>query len=314
MKTVAVVNPKSGGGRTGARLNDIQAALAAALGPVEVALTQGMGDGERQAREALQKGAELVVAIGGDGTLNEVVNGFFQNGAPVNPNAAFSFAMSGSGGDFRKTFGVPADVLQAIATLKDAALRPLDLGRVSFIGDDGREQTRLFVNIASFGLSGDVVMRVNRARIAKWFGGPFAFKWHSTMAALGFKPWRVRLTVDDHFDQTVALSTAAICNGRYFGGGMMIAPGADPTDGMFDVVVIAETKTRDMIARMNDIYSGKHIDHPKVSVVRGRRITATPAPDQSAPVFAERDGEGQMRLPATFEILPAALTLRIGTT
>ena len=248
-----------------------------------------------------------------------MVNGFFENGAPVNAEAAFSFAMSGSGGDFRKTFdasgnaagSASGDVLQAIAALKTATPRPLDIGRVTFIDDSGATVTRHFVNIASFGLSGDVVARVNRARIAKWFGGPFAFKWHSTMAALRFKPWRVRLVVDDVYDETQAISVAAIANGRYFGGGMKVAPDADTADGAFDVVVIAETKARAMIARMNDIYTGKHIEHPNVRVVRGRRVTATPADGQAAPVFAERDGEGGMRLPATFEIVPAALTLRI---
>lgn len=311
MTTAAIVNPKSGGGRTAARMPEIAAALHAALGEVEIVETTGPGDGETLTRAALKRGARRIVAIGGDGTLNEVVNGFFENGAPVAPDAVFSFAMSGSGGDFRKTFDVPDDVLAAIAALKTAEDRKLDIGRVTFTGDDGRPQTRHFVNIASFGLSGDVVTRVNRARIAKWFGGPFAFKWHSTMAALRFRPWRVRLTVDDVYDETLALSVAAIANGRYFGGGMRIAPDADTADGMFDVVVVAETKTRTMIARMNDIYAGTHIAHPSVRVVRGRRVTATPAADQAAPVFAERDGEGGMRLPATFEILPAALTLRI---
>lgn len=311
MTIVAVVNPKSGGGRTAARIGDIEKALTSALGPVEVVKTERMGDGERLTRDALMRGATRIIAIGGDGTLNEVVNGFFQDGRPVQSGAAFSFAMSGSGGDFRKTYAAPGNVLEAIAALKAAMPRPLDLGRVTYIGDIGETVTRVFVNIASFGLSGEVVTRVNRARVAKWFGGPFAFKWHSTMAALRFRPWRVRLTVDDVFDETLALSTAAICNGRFFGGGMMIAPGADPADGLFDVVVIAETKARDMIARMNDIYTGAHVSHPNVHVVRGRRVTATPAADQSAPVFAERDGEGAMRLPATFDILPGALTLCI---
>jgi diacylglycerol kinase family enzyme len=188
---------------------------------------------------------------------------------------------------------------------------PLDLGRATFVSDSGEPATRMFVNIASFGLSGEVVTRVNRARIAKLFGGPFAFKWHSTMAALLFRAWRVRLTVDDIFDEELDLSTVAICNGRYFGGGMKIAPDADPSDGLFDVVIIAETRRGDMIARMNDIYTGDHIAHPNVKVMRGQRVTAAPASGYATPIFAERDGEGGMRLPATFEIAAGALTLAI---
>ena len=99
MTIAAIVNPKSGGGRTAARRDEIAAALNAALGPVELIETTRPGDGETQARAALKRGATHIVAIGGDGTLNEVVNGFFEGGAPVNGDAAFSFAMSGSGGE-----------------------------------------------------------------------------------------------------------------------------------------------------------------------------------------------------------------------
>lgn len=308
MTVFAVVNPKSGGGRTAGMLREITAALKAALGEVVVATTTAQGDATRLVAEALAAGHRHVVAIGGDGTLNEAVNGFFREGARIAPEAAFSFAMSGSGGDFKRTFGIEGGVLEAIAGLRAATPRAIDLGRVTFQTPGGGTATRHFLNIASFGLSGEVVNRVNRARVAKWFGGPFAFKWHSTMAALGFKPWRVRLTVDDHFDEALEVSTVAVCNGRYFGGGMKVAPDATPDDGLFDVIVIAETKARAMIARMNDIYTGAHVNHPNVQVLRGRRITAAPV---GRDVFAERDGEGGMQLPATFEIVPGALTLRI---
>ena len=274
MKTLAVINPHSGGGRTAKRLPEIAAALKAALGEVTVVTTSGIGDGVRLTSKGLDDGYRRIVAIGGDGTLNEVVNGFFRDGQPIEPMAVFSFAMSGSGGDFRRTFERDGDVVAEIARLRHAPPRPLDLGRVTFVNDAGATETRMFVNIASFGLSGEVVTRVNRARVAKLFGGPFAFKWHSTMAALAFKPWRVILTVDDTFEREVDLSTVAVCNGRYFGGGMKIAPEADPSDGLFDVVVVAETRRGDMIARMNDIYTGAHVAHPNVTVLRGRRVTA----------------------------------------
>ena len=308
MRTLAVINPHSGGGRTGAQRGAIEAALKTTLGDVTTVATLRAGDATRLVAEGLGAGYRRIVAIGGDGTLNEAVNGFFRDGVPIAPDAHFSFAMSGSGGDFRRTFGVEGNTLSAIAALKDAQPRQIDLGRVTFATPRGKE-LRLFINIASFGLSGEVVNRVNRARIAKWFGGPFAFKWHSTMAALTFKPWRVRLSIDDSFYEEIEISTVAVCNGRFFGGGMKIAPDAAPDDGLFDVVIIAETKTREMIARMNDIYSGTHIQHPNVRVLRGRRVIAAPVAGRAA--FAERDGEGGMQLPASFELLPGALNLWI---
>lgn len=311
MSACAIVNPRSGGGRTGKRMAEIEAALKTALGDVTVVRTSAQGDGMQLARDALKAGHKRIIAIGGDGTLNEVVNGFFEDGQPIAPDAEFSFAMSGSGGDFRRSFAIEGDVLDCIARLKGATARRIDLGRVTYTTSDGGTASRLFVNIASFGLSGDIVNRVNRARIAKWFGGPFAFKWHSIMGALAFKPWRVRLQADDGPEQTLDLSTVAICNGRYFGGGMMIAPSADPGDGLFDVVTIAETNRKDMIARMNDIYTGAHVNHPNVKVFRARRLTATPVAASVPAVYAELDGEGGMRLLATFEIMPGALTLSI---
>lgn len=309
MSALAIVNPRAAGGRTGKMIEAIRGALTAALGEAELVLTTAQGDGMRLAREGLKAGHRQIIAIGGDGTLNEVVNGFFENGAPIAPDAMFSFAMSGSGGDFRRSFGVPDGVLEAIARLKTAEARPLDLGRVTYTTASGGEASRLFVNIASFGLSGDIVNRVNRARIAKMLGGPFAFKWHSIMGAMAFRPWRVRLSLDGGAAEEQEVSTVAFCNGRYFGGGMMVAPDADPSDGLFDVVIIRETRRKDMIARMNDIYTGKHVAHPNVSVIRAQRATALPV--HGAEVFAELDGEGGMRLPARFEVLPAALTLKV---
>ena len=311
MSACAIVNPRSGGGRTGKRLAEIQAALKAALGDVRIVTTTAPGDGMRLAREALKSGHDRIVAIGGDGTLNEVVNGFFEDGQPLNPAAAFSFAMSGSGGDFRRSFGIEGDVLDAIGGLKNTEAQPIDIGRVSYTTREGGRADRLFLNIASFGLSGDVVDRVNRARIAKWFGGSFAFKWHSIMSAMAFKPWRVRLQADDEPERTLDVSTVAVCNGRYFGGGMMVGPLADVRDGLFDVVTIGASDRKEMIARINDIYTGAHVNHPNVGVFRAKRLVAAPVSASVAPVFAELDGEGGMRLPATFEIMPGALKLAI---
>lgn len=308
MTAFAVVNPQSGGGRTASQMGAIGTALKLALGDVIVGTTRAQGDATRLVRKALDQGYRRIVAIGGDGTLNEAINGLFENGAPVASDATFSFAMSGSGGDFKRSFGIEHDIVPAIAALKDAQPRQIDLGRAQWTDAGGIAQTRLFLNIASFGLSGDIVNRVNRARLSKRFGGPFSFRWHSTAAALTFRPWRVNLTVDDTFNKDVDISTVAVCNGRFFGGGMKVAPDADLSDGLLDVIVIAETGRRAMIARMNDIYAGTHVNHPNVTVVRAKSVTASPL---SGPVFAELDGEGGMSLPMTFDVMPAALTLQV---
>ncbi len=124
------------------------------------------------------------MAVGGDGTINEVLNGMFDVDGPAAPDAVFAFVTSGTGGDFRKTFGIGPGTDAAIERLKHGHVRATDVGRVSCLTQSGAPTVRYFINIASFGLSGAVVDAVNRARIAKLFGGPFAFAFHSAAVML----------------------------------------------------------------------------------------------------------------------------------
>ena len=307
LRTAAIVNPASAGGRTARLIGEIEARLRARFDLAHMRLTSRPGEGVDLARAALKDGCELIVAVGGDGTLNEVVNGFFENGAPVAPDAALAVAASGSGGDFRRSLGPALGALDAIDALARARPRRIDVGRACFTGPDGEPAERLFLNIASVGLSGEVVARVERSRFIKRLGGAFAFRWAGLVAALRFHPWPVRLQVDDH-DETLDMALIAVCNGRYFGGGMAVAPHAALDDGLLDVIVIQAAARRDLILRMNDLYSGAHLNHPGVRMLRGRKVAVTPL-EPARPAPAECDGEGGVRSPATFDVTPAALTL-----
>lgn len=305
----AIVNPRSANGRTGRDWPEIEAALRARLGPLDVSFTDGPMDAAARTAAALKGGAELIVAVGGDGTLNECVNGFFEDGQPLNPAAELGVITSGTGGDFRKTFGIDAGPRAAIERLANGTVTRIDAGCLSFIGDDGDEIRRYFVNIASFGLSGAVDRAVNRARIAKWFGGRFAFAWCSLTTLLSYRGVPVRLQIDDIFDETVMPSTVAVCNGAWFGGGMQVAPDADPSDGFFHVVIMEDTGPWAALRDAGAIYEGRHVDLPSVRVLTGRRIKATPL-DTSRPVLLDIDGEAPGRLPVECEVLPDALTFR----
>src|SRR5690606_27341047 len=199
MRTRAIVNPNSSRGRLGRAWPKIHAKLEAALGPVEVRFTDKPLAATHLTREALQDGVELVIACGGDGTNNEVVNGFFADprpGAPdvqIAPEAALSVMMLGTGGDFRKTFGAAEDVDAQVRQIAAGHLRPLDVGRLEYVADDGRPAARYFINIASFGLSGAVDKAVNRARFTKLLGGRFAYFVASARATLRYRPWPVRI-------------------------------------------------------------------------------------------------------------------------
>jgi diacylglycerol kinase (ATP) len=310
MSAFAVVNPRSGNGRTARDWPHIARALGAIYPQLTVGFTRAQGQATALVRQALSEGHREIVAVGGDGTINEAVNGMFTSEGPIAPHAVFAFVTSGTGGDFRKSFGIEPGIDAAVERLKSARVRPCDVGRVSCVSASGAPVVRHFINIASFGLSGMVVDSVNRARIAKLFGGSFAFAFHTALTLLRYRNRPVRLIIDGSDDEIATISTVAVANGQYFGGGMRVAPGAVVDDGLFDVVVMGAAPGRSL-AQMNLLYTGEHIHEPHVRVLKARRVVAAPvAETRGRPVLIEADGESAGRLPATFEILPRALNLR----
>jgi len=316
----AIVNPKAAGGRTLTDWPAMERDLYDRIGPVETVLTAGPGAATPLTRRALEEGADLILAVGGDGTISEAVNGFFdEEGNRLPSKAEFAFITSGTGGDFRKTFeigaGWKAGVDALIVAIEGERRRVVDLGRLTYRDAGGAERVRHFVNIASFGLSGKVVSKVNSARYTKAFGGKASFLINSLLAAVFYGPRRVALRLEDAagetiYDEVLRVGTAAICNGQYFGGGMRMGPQADPGDGLFDIVVLTDTGLLDMLGNTGQIYEGTHIHHPKTLSRRAARVIAEPAPGEHRAVLLDVDGEQPGRLPARFEIVPGGLTLR----
>ena len=311
MRAFVVVNPRSGNGRTAREWPTIERNLRAYYSNVVVALTHRRGEATGYTRNALQEGHSEIVAVGGDGTINEVVNGFFDEAGPIAPDGVLSFITSGTGGDFRKTFGIAPGWQPAVERLTDARVAKVDVGRVSCLSARGTPILRYFINIGSFGLSGAVVDSVNRARISKLFGGKFTFAFHSALDMLTYRDRTVRVRINDEFDNIARISTVAIANGQYFGGGMHVAPNANPSDGLFDIVIMGNTPKGKAMAEMKLLYTGEHVTRPHVRCLRSAKVTAAPvAETRGLPVLIELDGETCGRLPATFEILPRALNLR----
>jgi diacylglycerol kinase (ATP) len=311
MKTFAVINPHSGGGRTGRSAKAIAQKLAEVSGPLTVAMTTGPMDAATITRHALRDGFERVVAVGGDGTINEVVNGFFANGVPINPDAELALLTNGTGGDFRKTFGIGQSLDESLERIVNGRSRAIDVGRVRYVSAEGQPGERYFANIASFGMSGDVVQRVNKAKLVKRLFGRFAFTLGSLRSLLGYKARPMRLKIDNVFDELLSISTCAVANGQYFGGGMRVAPDAAPDDGLFDVIVIGDAPKRDVAKALNQIYTGEHVNNPNVRVFRGASVIAAPVEaTEEAPIFIEADGESPGRLPAVFEVIPKSLKFR----
>ncbi len=305
--THTVVNPNSSGGRTRANWPAIEGKLRDALGEVETSFTESPLDAIRLTREALKRGAERIIAVGGDGTMNEVVNGFMENDRAINPDASLGLLVSATGGDFRRTFDLPDDLEGQIDRLAKGQIRRIDIGRMTCQALAGDEVIRYFDNIGSFGLSGAADIAVNALTIAKKIlPGKFAFQWGIFKALVRYRNQAVRIRVDDSLDQVFNVSTAAVCNGRFFGGGMMVAPEAIPDDGLFDIVIMADLTLGEQIKDSGKIYTGEHMESEKVTFVRGRRLIATAEPGVGD-VLIDLDGETPGRLPATFEIVPQAL-------
>ena len=302
-RTTVIVNPKSQGGRLGKRWTDVADTIARAF-PFDEALTQGPGDATRLAREALRAGAERVVAIGGDGTVNEVVNGFFdESGAPIAPEASFALLPFGTGGDFRRTLGVPTELADAARAIAEGRRRRIDVGRLSFTTPSGERAHRMFANIASFGVSGVVDRLVNES--SKRFG-KLSFMLATARATWSYKNQRVQLTFDGQDRVEATINTVAVANGRYFGGGMMVAPKAELDDGKFDVVAMGDFGFGDLLASGRRLYQGTHLSMDKVTSRRARVVEAEPL-EPGAVVELDVDGECPGRLPARFELLPGAL-------
>lgn len=306
-RTVLVVNPKSQNGAVGRKWPHLAAQIRRELGSFEEQFTQGPNHATALCRQAIEDGAERVIAVGGDGTINEVVNGFFDNGEPIGQRTAFGVIPVGTGGDFRKSVKIPNNVADAARLVSDGDTRAIDVGKLEYKTRDGQDAVRMFINIASFGLSGLTDEMVNRT--TKRFGSKLTFLIGTTRAALKYNNQRVRLAFDgdetDGVDMTI--NTVAIANGRYFGGGMFVAPEAEVDDGYFDVVAMGDLTLFELLANSRRLYSGTHLSLDKVSHRRAKRIRAEPVGDDD--VLLDVDGEVPGILPATFSIVPGALAL-----
>lgn len=304
-KTLAVVNPNSANGRTGKEWPKIADELARHDRDFQYVFTTHRGHATDLTCQGLKEGFDLIVAVGGDGTNNEVVNGFFEDEKPINSEAVFGCITRGTGGDLRKTLGTPRDLGRAAALLAGGSTRVVDVGHMTLIDHEGKRVSRYFINIASFGIGGEVDARVNRT--TKALGGFVSFAWASLVSMVHYKNKPVRLTVDGKTVGDFKIFNCAVANGQYFGGGMHVAPYAKMDDGLFDIVVLGDFSRTETILEMNKIYNGTHVHNPKVQCLTGRVVEAT----SDEVVLLDVDGEQPGRLPSTFSVLPGALRVKV---
>jgi YegS/Rv2252/BmrU family lipid kinase len=299
-RTVFLVNPASANGGTGKRWPEL-AHRAARLGLEGTTLfSERPGQLIELAERASRDGAELVVAVGGDGTLNEVVNGLVRAGG----STELATIPLGTGMDFVRTYGIPTQFDDAVRNALEGATKTIDVGRVTYREWSGADGERYVANVGSVGMSAAVAQRANG--MSKALGGKATFFYALARVFFEWDNTVVSVQLDDT-DREARMHDVIVANGQWHGGAMLLAPEAKPDDGLFDVVLIGDVTKRDFVTTAPKIYKGTYLAHPKVELLRSRTV-AVSAPEH-LPI--ELDGEQVGTTPARFEIVPAALRVRV---
>jgi len=307
VKTIVIVNPQAGNGRTEKIWPNIESALEKSIGSFEVLQTTCRGDATDLSRKILKEDAARIVAVGGDGHLNEVLNGFIENDLPVNAESRLSFVMTGTGCDFQRSLGISGKWQAAVAKLKDAKVRKIDVGKVTYTAADKTQKIRYFDNIASFGLSGAVDHCLEHSRLRDYLGGSPLFLWATIKTVFTHPNQSIRFRIDDGPEEGICSRLGLLANGRYFGGGMHAAPEAELDDGLLDLLMLKEISVAKFLWHLPKIYKGTHLKIPEIFFQKVRKFTA----ESSEQVILDIDGESPGYLAATFEVLPKILNLQI---
>ncbi len=306
-KPAVVINPRAGRGSARKTWTWLAPGIRSRFGDIPIHITKGPGMAWQASRQALDNGARSLICLGGDGTLNEVINAVCTlSSSPA--DIPIGFIPNGTGCDLIKTLPIPRDVGQALEVLVSGREERLDIGRITYPPGTGGFQQRYFHNVASFGVGGDVVQRVNTSR--KYLGPLCAFLWASCLSLLLSKPKAIGLRLDQGPEQALTVWNLAVANGQYHGGGMRIAPQARLNDGLFVVVIIPNLNVLQILQHLPKLYNGRILDVPGVIVSEARSIAAESRED----VLLDVDGEQIGRLPVSIEMLPRAVTLMVPST
>lgn len=301
-KAKVVINPVAGGGRVGRRWPGIREALLREGLIFDAELTERPGHATEIARQALREGYRHVVAIGGDGTVNEVVNGLVVDGQ-VPSDLSLSIIPGGTGSDLSRYLGLGRFTAQATQPLLGQRIRTVDIGEIQCMYE-GRPFTRYFVNVAGLGFDGETCIRVNR--MSKRMSGTIPYLTGLVVTLLTYTNKDVTLRFDGQ-EMQGRFNSVIICNGQYFGGGMWIGPRAAADDGLFDVVILKDLNKLEFLLNVPRVYKGTHLTHPQVETFQARQVHV----EAKQPMFIQAEGDLVGETPASFRLLPGALHLRV---
>ncbi len=272
---------------------------------VEIRFTARRGDGVRLTREALVGGAGWLAAAGGDGTIHEVVNGYFDGCRNIRKESSLSFVPCGRGNDWIRTIGLQADIRKSIEALVQGRFRKVDVGHVRFQNPLGETEERIFINVAEAGLGAKVLE--NLSRRPRYLGSPRSYVFAALAATFSYSPRSLQLALDGATAAaTGPLLSLIAANGCYFGAGMRCAPMARPDDGLLEVIAVGDFSKTEVVSGLSSFIKGTYLDMAKVKHCSAQSLTLT----SEERVLFELDGELVGALPACISILPQALQLR----
>jgi diacylglycerol kinase (ATP) len=296
-----IVNPAAGAGRTAKKWPHIKELLKNAGLHFEHDITEAPGHAIELAKSAVNKGYKLVVSVGGDGTINEIVNGIYATGGIK--DIELGIIGTGTGSDYIRTIGISRHYQESCQHLVNPVKKSVDLGVVEFL-NDGQSTKRIFANFAGLGFDAEVVRATTKK--FKNLGGKPAYLLGLLSTFATYKNRTIHLTLDGQKENR-KICTIVMSNGKYGGGSMLIAPNADPCDGLFDVMIIGDVSKPDLLWSLPRIYRGTHLTHPKVTMKRAKFVEIYA--DNNMSIQADGDLVGEA--PARFRVLPSALNILI---
>jgi len=297
-----IVNPVAANGAVGKHWPRIRDFLQAEGASFDAVLTEEPGHAIRLARQALDEGHRTIVAVGGDGTVNEVLNGLVVEGT-VDPEVALGIIPWGTGADFVRTAGIPRHFMGAGRQLLRGETRTVDLGRITCL-HQGQEVERYFINAAGLGFDGEVAELANR--FPKVLGGTITYLMCLFIGLVTYRNKNVEFSFDGQHVKG-RINSIIVCNGRYLGGGMFMAPDASFDDGIFDVVILGNLNKLEVVVNLPRLYKGTHLTHPKVSLCHAKEVHV----EAHERIFLQADGELVGEAPATFRIVPQAVRVLV---
>jgi diacylglycerol kinase (ATP) len=302
---VFIVNPQAGGGKSTRQLDQLLSEINSIYANATIQYTEWKGHATDLSRAAFAAGTELIVAVGGDGTISEVAAGFFdpkgKAAKPTKQTPVLGILPAGSGSDYARTLGIPRSSALALQILQTRHTRTVDAGLIDFTGLDGERTKRIFINIADVGIGGEVVDILERQ--GKSLGAFLSYQLATVRGLIGYKNKKLEITLDKKQKYDGTYNGVIIANGKYFGSGMKIAPDAVPDDGFFDVIMLGEMSKIEMISKMQKVRKGTHVFERNVTVHRAKHVSIR----SDSRALLDCDGEMPGECPAEFSILPAAL-------